>query len=533
MKSVLIVDDREDDLYMLRVLLEGHGHAVVSASNGEDALKAARKSPPDIIISDIMMPVMDGFRLCCEWMTDERLQNIPFVFYSATYTETKDEEFALSLGAARFIIKPTEPDKFMKIIQSVVRDLDAGKIELRTPTLRTGEEVLRLYDERLINKLEKKTLALEKEITERKRAEEKLHKANRLYATLSQVNQAIVKERDKQKLFQTICNIAIKFGKFRLVWIGLLDEENQLVDPVAFSGEGSDYLQNIKISLTDDLTGKGPTGRSIREGKSVVFNDLETNPEFAPWRERALEKGYRSSGAFPIRLDNTVIGALNVYAVEPHFFDAEEINLLEETARDISFALDKFEEETNRRQAMEALRQAGLIIENSPVVLFRWKAADGWPVELVSDNVTQFGYTPEELRSGETPFASIVHPDDRERVTHKMQDYSASGMTHFQQEYRIVTPDGDVHWIDDRTTAEQDADGNITHYQGIVIDITERKLTEAELAAQLDELRRWHDATLGREGRSLELKHEVNALLTELGLPPRYSSVEEEGKSRD
>jgi CheY-like chemotaxis protein len=424
MKSVLIVDDREDDLYMLRVLLEGHGHAVVSASNGEDALKAARKRPPDIIISDIMMPVMDGFRLCCEWMADERLQNIPFVFYSATYTETKDEEFALSLGAARFIIKPTEPDEFMKIIQGVVRDLDAGKIEPRTPTLRTGEEVLRLYDERLINKLEEKTLALEKEITERKRAEEKLHKANRLYATLSQVNQAIVKERDKQKLFQTICNIAIKFGKFRLVWIGLLDEENQLVDPVAFSGEGSDYLQNIKISLTDDLTGKGPTGRSIHEGKSVVFNDLETNPEFAPWRERALEKGYRSSGAFPIRLDNTVIGALNVYAVEPHFFDAEEINLLEETARDISFALDKFEEETNRRQAMEALRQAGLIIENSPVVLFRWKAADGWPVELVSDNVTQFGYTPEELRSGETPFASIVHPDDRERVTHKMQDYS-------------------------------------------------------------------------------------------------------------
>lgn len=528
MRSALIVDDCEQELCLLQVLLEGHGYTVVSAPNGEDALKVARKHPPDIIISDIMMPVMDGFRLCREWMRDDRLQTIPFVFYSATYTEPRDKEFALSLGAVRFIVKPAEPDVLLNIIQSVVSDLDAGKVAPGMPTPATGEEVLRLYDERLINKLEKKTLALEKEITERKLAEQKLRKANRSYATLNQVTQAIVKGRDKQKLFQEICNIAIEFGKFRMVWIGLLDEENQRVKPVAFSGNGSDYLQNLKISLTDDLTGNGPSGRSVREGKSVVFNDLENNPDFAPWREQALEKGYRSSGAFPIRLDSTVIGVLNVYAVDPHFFDEDEVSLLEEMALNISFALDKFEEEANRRQAEEALHQAGLVIENSPAVVFRWKAAAGWPVELVSDNVAQFGYTPEELLSGETPFSSIVHPDDREQVAHDVQRYSASGVTHFQQEYRIITPDGDTHWVDDRTTVERDANGNITHYHGIVIDITERKRTEEKLAAQLDELRRWHDATLGREGRVLELKREVNTLLTEQGQPPRYSSVEEE-----
>ena len=176
MKSVLIVDDREQELYLLQKVLEGHGYTVLSASNGEEALQAARKNPPDIIVSDIMMPVMDGFRLCREWMEDERLQSIPFVFYSATYTEAKDEKLALSLGAVRFIVKPAEPDEFMKIIQGLVRDLDAGKIKPGKPAPGTEVEVLKLYDERLVHKLEKRTLTLEKEITERKQVEQELNK---------------------------------------------------------------------------------------------------------------------------------------------------------------------------------------------------------------------------------------------------------------------------------------------------------------------------------------------------------------------
>ncbi|MCK5057620.1 MAG: PAS domain S-box protein, partial [Candidatus Aminicenantes bacterium] len=213
-----------------------------------------------------------------------------------------------------------------------------------------------------------------KDITEHKQAEEKIYKANRLYATLSQVNQVIVREQDKQKLFQEICNIAIEYGKFRLAWIGLVDEENKLVEPVAFSGEGSDYLQNIKISMTDELTGKGPTCRAIREGKSVVFNDLENNPDYKPWRKQALEKGYRSSAAFPIRIYNYVIGALNIYAVEPDFFDKDEIKLLEETTLDISFALEKFKEENIRNHVEEMLEKSEshyrALFNESPVPLW-------------------------------------------------------------------------------------------------------------------------------------------------------------------
>ncbi|MEO0248764.1 MAG: PAS domain S-box protein, partial [candidate division WOR-3 bacterium] len=130
--------------------------------------------------------------------------------------------------------------------------------------------------------------------------------------------------------------------------------------------------------------------------------------------------------------------------------------------------------------AEEALRQAALVLESSPVILFRWRADAEWSVELVSDNIAQFGYTPAELLSGETPYASIVHPDDIERVVQEVQAYSASGVERFDQEYRIITKDGQVRWTDDRTTIIRDAEGRITHYQGTVTDITERKQGEAE-----------------------------------------------------
>ncbi len=142
---------------------------------------------------------------------------------------------------------------------------------------------------------------------------------------------------------------------------------------------------------------------------------------------------------------------------------------------------------SEHRQTQEALRQANLVVENSPVVLFRWKAAEGWPVELVSNNVIQFGYLPEEFLSGAVPYASIVHPDDLERVAREVQEHAASGVESFQQEYRIVTKDGRARWLDDRTVIERDAAGRITHYQGIVIDITERVRMEEQLRAALQE----------------------------------------------
>ena len=139
------------------------------------------------------------------------------------------------------------------------------------------------------------------------------------------------------------------------------------------------------------------------------------------------------------------------------------------------FSLYMEQQLRKQKQVENSLRQANLVVENSPAMLFRWKAAEGWPVELVSENVNQLGYSPDEFLSGKIAYASIVHPDDLDRVAGEVQYYSTSNAGRFQQEYRIITKGGEVRWVDDRTVVERGKDGQVTHYQGIIIDITERK----------------------------------------------------------
>ncbi len=155
MKTALIADDHVENLYFLEVLLKGNGFdEIYSAENGAKALELAKTHRPDLIISDILMPVMDGYALCRELKTDPNLQQIPFMFYTATFTTSKDEALALSLGADRFVIKPQEPDALMVIVREVMSVL---------PRKPEGDQTWQMkeYSEALFRKLEKKMVDLE------------------------------------------------------------------------------------------------------------------------------------------------------------------------------------------------------------------------------------------------------------------------------------------------------------------------------------------------------------------------------------
>ncbi len=162
MPRALIVDDNQANLYLLQALLTGSGYEVTSASNGAEALDKARRSPFDLVISDILMPMMDGFSLCRAWRQDEALRKIPFIFYTATYTDSQDERFAMSLGADAFIIKPMEPCEFTHAIAEVIEKRHGTAVMGETPPSPPEANFLREYNATLIRKLEDKVIQLDK-----------------------------------------------------------------------------------------------------------------------------------------------------------------------------------------------------------------------------------------------------------------------------------------------------------------------------------------------------------------------------------
>jgi len=246
MQHVLIVDDIVENLYFLEVLLKGNGFEVQSANNGAEALLIARATPPDLIVSDILMPVMDGYALCREWRADEQLRQIPFIFYTATFTEKRDEELALSLGADSFVIKPQEPDKLMIIIRDVLAHADSNEMKSAIGISHTEEKLLKEYNEALFRKLEKKmadleqaNLDLQQNIIEQKRLEEQLRQVQKMEA-VGRFSAGIAHD------FNNLLTVIIGFGTIMQMKISDADPQRKRIDQILAA---ADRAANLTRSL--------------------------------------------------------------------------------------------------------------------------------------------------------------------------------------------------------------------------------------------------------------------------------------------
>lgn len=184
-------------------------------------------------------------------------------------------------------------------------------------------------------------VAVVRDTTERKRSEESLRRANRARRTLSACNSVLIYAESEKQLLHDMCEAIVVRGDYKLAWVGIVTQgKARPVRPVASAGFEEGYLSALKITWANTARGKGPTGRAIRLGRPQLARDIVNDPAFEIWREEAIERGYRSSIALPLKeQDGEVFAVLNIYASEAQAFVEAEVTLLEELAGDLSYGV--------------------------------------------------------------------------------------------------------------------------------------------------------------------------------------------------
>jgi signal transduction histidine kinase len=204
------------------------------------------------------------------------------------------------------------------------------------------------------------------DITKRKRAEKELHGLNRELRAISKCNEVLLWAQDEQTLLSNICRIICDEAGYRLAWVGYVEYDNEkTVRPVAWGGLDDGYVANAKLSWANDAErAQGPGGSAIRSGKTVYIQDFTTDPRMAPWRESALQHGYRSTIAMPLKDENAnVFGVLLIYSMEINSFTPYEIRILEELASDMAFGIIALRTRDKRKQAEEEIRTLNETLE--------------------------------------------------------------------------------------------------------------------------------------------------------------------------
>ncbi len=227
----------------------------------------------------------------------------------------------------------------------------------------------------VLNSGKKIILALVHDITRRKQDEERQLRLRNLYHALSEVNQAIVRMDEEAVLFPLVCRMAVEYGGVKMAWIGQANPETKQIQPVAAYGESTQYLEDILISVDPDVPeGRGPTARAYRDLVATTVEDFLNDEMTLPWRERAALHGFGSSATFPITRKGKSFAVFTVYNDTAHPFDQEMFVLLEELSRDITFSLNNFDREYERRRAEEQLRfseeKFSTIFRNSPMPIW-------------------------------------------------------------------------------------------------------------------------------------------------------------------
>ena len=460
MNRVLVVDDKEDNLCYLQSLLEAKGWQVITAHHGAEALLKARQEPPDLIISDLLMPVMDGYTLLRHWKSDSLLKAIPFIVYTATYTEPSDEKLALNLGADAFILKPAEPTPFILRLQEVLASRTTAKRPAGPVPVEDTPELLEHYSQTLIRKLEEKTLqleeanlALQKDLAERHKVEAILRASQASMAAAQQIAHFGSWELDLD-----VSGTAETYSQ-ALRWS---DEAYRIAGFEPGSIEVTSRLFFGLVPEADHEKIHAAMRQAIdqRSSYSVIHRLIRPSGEERIIHETARPFCDEQTG-LPIKMIGTA------HDVTDQHRAAEAQARSEREQRELALQLE--------------LESARLVTAQTVAKMGSWETdLLTWEVIWSAQTHCIFGTDPRTFLPSHQRFLEFVHPDDRDQVD---RAFTQSFSLHDAQEvqHRIVMPDGREKHVIERWQVFPDAGGRPRRAVGTVQDITERRQAEAEL----------------------------------------------------
>ena len=247
-------------------------------------------------------------------------------------------------------------------------------------------------------------------------AQQRLRRLTRLYQALSEINQAIVRMQDEAALFPLVCQVAVELGGMKMAWVGGPGADGRRLEPATAYGSKTAYLADIEIPLGSATP--GPAATAWQQARNVIINDFQTSAMTRPWHEAAARYGWHSAGFFPIARRGRPFAVLGVYHEQADAFDEEAVALLDEMARDITFALDNFDREKERRQALAALsaseEKLSKIFHNSPSAISITRLGDGTVIDVNEAWTRLTGYAREDVIGHSTlEFNIWIRPEDR------------------------------------------------------------------------------------------------------------------------
>ena len=288
-----------------------------------------------------------------------------------------------------------------------------------------------------------------------------------------------VEELDDRALMQYAMEQAEMLTGSQIAFIHLVNDDQETIELVTWSSSTLAHYCTAVFDRHYPISQAGIWAEAARQQKAVVYNDYATAEN-----KRGLPQGHSALTrlmSVPVIEDGKVRLMAGV-GNKPDDYTQLDIDSVQLIANYIWRLISK-------RKSDLALQVASRVVNASSVVCFRWRAEPGWPVDFVSENVRQWGYEPEALRDGKPSFAEMVHPDDLAWVAQEVTDHTAAGRSPYHQEYRIVTQAGQIRWVADETIVLRKPNGEVEFYDGVLSDITGRKLAEQGQSQSLVEQR--------------------------------------------